>query len=170
MSYHLLIAPFTRAHDVTASPPKGENPVTFEVSVDIVAPPIRVFEFVADFSTMPKWHSAVHSVMRVCGTGELGTQYEVRRQLLGRSAVNVVEVTSYAPGEVIAFTSLRGPTPFVYRYGVHPLAAATRLTLEGTIGASGLPGPSAFLGQLVERLFTRGMRDNLGTLRTILEQ
>ena len=144
--------------------------MTFKLSLDVAAPPGEVFEFIADFTTTPTWYSAVKSVQRVEGTGGLGTRYEVRRDLPGGAAVNDVEITSFADGEEVTFTSLNGPTPFVYRYRVQPLQDATRLTLEGTISASGLPGPAALLGPLAERLFKRGMRDNLGTLARILER
>jgi uncharacterized protein YndB with AHSA1/START domain len=144
--------------------------MTFVLSLDIVAPPARVFEFVADFTTMPRWYSAVRRVLVVEGTGDLGTRYEVHRDLPGGAAVNDVAITSYSNGEEVTFTSLSGPTPFVYRYRVQPVREATRLTLEGTISASGLSGPAALLGPLAERLFKRGMRDNLGTLKRILEQ
>jgi uncharacterized protein YndB with AHSA1/START domain len=144
--------------------------MTFVLSLDIVAPPARVFEFVADFTTMPRWYSAVRRVLVVEGTGDLGTRYEVHRDLPGGAAVNDVAITSYSNGEEVTFTSLSGPTPFVYRYLVQPVREATRLTLEGTISASGLSGPAALLGPLAERLFKRGMRDNLGTLKRILEQ
>jgi uncharacterized protein YndB with AHSA1/START domain len=144
--------------------------MTFELSLDIIAPAARVFAFVADFTTMPRWYSAVRRVLRVEGTGGLGTRYEVHRDLPSGATVNGVEITSYSDGEEVTFTSLSGPTPFVYRYRVQPLPDATRLTLEGTISAAGLPGPAALLGPLAERIFKRGMRDNLGTLKGILEQ
>jgi uncharacterized protein YndB with AHSA1/START domain len=144
--------------------------MTFELSLDIIAPPAKVFEFVADFTTMPRWYSAVKRVQRVEGTGGLGTRYEVHRDLPGGTAVNDVAITSYSDGEEVTFTSLSGPTPFVYRYRVRPIRDATRLTLEGTISASGLPGPAALLGPLAERVFKHGMRDNLGTLTRILER
>jgi hypothetical protein len=144
--------------------------MTFELSLDIIAPPARVFAFVADFTTMPRWYSAVRRVLRVEGTGGLGTRYEVHRDLPSGATINDVAITSYSDGEEVTFTSLSGPTPFVYRYRVQPLPDATRLTLEGTISAAGLPGPAALLGPLAERIFKRGMRDNLGTLTRILEQ
>ena len=144
--------------------------MTFQLNIDIIAPPARVFEFVADLTTMPRWYSAVKRVQRVEGTGGLGTRYEVHRDLPGGAALNDVAITSYSDGEEVTFTSLSGPTPFVYRYRVQPSRDATRLTLEGTISASGLPGPAGLVGPLAEGLFKRGMRDNLGTLTKILEQ
>ena len=143
--------------------------MTFTLNLDIVAPPSRVFEFVADFTTMPRWYSAVQRVQRVEGTGGLGTRYEVYRDLPGGTARNEVAITSYSGGEEVTFTSLSGPTPFVYQYRVQPVEDSTRLTLEGTISPSGLPGPAAHLGPLAEGLFKRGMRNNLGTLTGILE-
>jgi uncharacterized protein YndB with AHSA1/START domain len=144
--------------------------MTFALSLDIVAPPTRVFDFVADFTTMPRWYSAVQRVERVEGAGGLGTRYEVYRDLPGGAARNNVAITSLSAGEEVTFTSLSGPTPFVYRYRVQPLPEATRLTLEGTISAAGLRGPAGLLGPLAEGLFKRGMRDNLGRLTRILEQ
>jgi uncharacterized protein YndB with AHSA1/START domain len=146
------------------------NTMTFELSLDVNATPTRVFDFVADFTTMPRWYSAVRRVERVEGTSGLGTRYEVYRELPGGAARNDVAITSYSEGEEVTFTSLSGPTPFVYRYRVQPLREATRLTLDGTISAAGLPGPAALLGPLAEGLFKRGMRDNLGALAAILEQ
>jgi polyketide cyclase/dehydrase/lipid transport protein len=144
--------------------------MTIALSLDIAARPSTVFEFVADFTTMPRWYSAVQRVERVEGAGGLGTRYDVYRDLPGGAARNEVAITDYSDGQEVTFTSLSGPTPFVYRYYVHPLGDATRLTLEGTISGSGLSGPAALLGPLAEGLFKRGMRDNLGSLARVLEQ
>jgi uncharacterized membrane protein len=143
--------------------------MTFELTVDIAAPAPRVFAFVADFTTMPRWYSAVRRVERVDGAGGVGTRYEVHRDLPGGPALNEVAITGLADGEEVTFTSLSGPTPFTYRYRVEPRGDATRLVLEGTISGAGLPGPAGLLGPLAEKLFKRGMRDNIGTLATILE-
>jgi uncharacterized protein YndB with AHSA1/START domain len=143
--------------------------MTFELSLDIITPAARVFDFVADFTTMARWYSAVQRVRRIEGTGGLGTRYEVQRNLPGGAALNEVAITSYRAGEEVTFTSLSGPTPFAYRYRIQPAGDTTRLTLEGTISASGLPGPAGLLGPLAEGLFKRGMRDNLGALKRALE-
>jgi len=144
--------------------------MTFELSLDVAAPPATVFDFVADFTTMPQWYSAVQRVDRTEGTSGLGTRYAVHRQLPGGPARNEVEITTYVSGREVTFTSQSGPTPFVYRYLVEPDGDTTRLTLEGTISGAGLSGPAALLGPLAEGLFKRGMRDNLGALKQILER
>ena len=81
-----------------------------------------------------------------------------------------MEVTAFEEGREVTFTSLSGPTPFVYRYLVEPDGDASRLTLEGSISGAGLSGPAALLGPLAEGVFKRGMRDNLGVLKEILER
>ncbi|WP_066945189.1 SRPBCC family protein [Streptomyces lushanensis] len=143
--------------------------MTFELSLDVTAPPAGVFAFIADFTTMPRWYSAVQRVRRFEGTGGLGTRYEVHRDLPGGAVLNEVAITGYSDGDEVTFTSLSGPTPFVYRYRVRPLQDATRLIFEGTISAAGLPGPAGYLGPLAEGIFKHGMRDNLRTLKRILE-
>jgi uncharacterized protein YndB with AHSA1/START domain len=144
--------------------------MTFQLSLDIAASPAAVFDFVADFTSTPRWYSAVQRVERIAGTSGLGTRYAVHRHLPGGPARNEVEVTAYESGREVAFTSLSGPTPFVYRYVVEPDGDATRLTLEGTISGAGLTGPAALLGPLAERAFKRGMRVNLGVLKELLER
>ncbi|MFG1867266.1 SRPBCC family protein [Micromonospora arborensis] len=143
--------------------------MTFQLDLDIAAPAGQVFEFVADFTTMPRWYSAVRRVEHVGGLHGLGARYKMYRDLPGGPARNDVSITTYAEGEEVTFTSLSGPTPFTYRYLVRPSRHTTRLILEGTISASGLTGPAALLGPLAERLFRGGMRDNLGTLKQLLE-
>ena len=144
--------------------------MTFRLSLHIAASPTTVFAFVADFTTMPRWYSAVQRVDRLDGTSGLGTRYAVHRHLPGGPARNEVEVTAFEEGREVTFTSLSGPTPFVYRYLVEPEGDASRLTLEGSISGAGLSGPAALLGPLAEGVFKRGMRDNLGVLKEILER
>lgn len=144
--------------------------MTFQLSVDIAASPAGVFDFVSDFTTMPRWYSAVQQVDRIGGTSGVGTRYEVHRQLPGGPVRNLAEITTYESGREVTFTSVSGPTPFVYRYLVEPHGEATRLTLEGSISPAGLTGPAALLGPMAEGLFKRGMRTNLGVLKAILER
>lgn len=144
--------------------------MTFQLTLDVAATPATVFDFVADFTTMPRWYSAVQRVERMGSTIGQGARYEVHRQPPGGAARNEVEITAYETGREVTFTSLSGPTPFVYRYLVEPDSNATRLTLEGTISGAGLPAPAALFGPLAEGLFKRGMRDNLGVLKEILER
>ena len=144
--------------------------MTFTLELDVAAAPEAVFRFVADFTTTPQWYSAVQRVEHVQGTGGAGTRYTVHRRLPTGPVVNLVEVTSRTDGEEITFTSIDGPTPFSYRYRVRSAPHGARLELEGAISAAGLPAPARLLGPLAERVFARGMRENLGTLKGLLER
>lgn len=144
--------------------------MTFTLDLDIAADPAEVFAFIADFATTPVWYSAVQRVKRVTGSGGIGTQYEVHRRLPSGAVVNTVAVTSYVEGQEVTFTSVDGPTPFTYRYRIEHATEGARLELEGAISADGLPGMARLLGPLAEPLFKRGMKDNLGTLKEILQK
>jgi len=144
--------------------------MTFRLEIDVTAPAAEAFAFVADFTTTPRWYSAVQRVEHVRGSGGLGTQYSVHRALPTGPAVNLVEVTGYVEGQEITFTSVTGPTPFSYRYRILPAPLGARLVLEGSISADGLPGIARLLSPVAERLFKRGMQDNLGALRALLQR
>ena len=143
--------------------------MSFTLELDLQADSETVFAFVADFTNTPRLYSAVQRVDRVSGSGGVGTRFAVHRRLPSGPAVNTVEVSSVDVGREITFESVDGPTPFRYRYRITPDGSGSRLQLDGSISADGLPGPARLLGSLAERLFRNGMRDNLGTLRHIVE-
>ena len=144
--------------------------MSFQISLDIRRPPSDVFAFVADFRNMPAWYDAVERVTATTATSAgQGARFRTVRSLPGGRVHNDVEVTSFQPYEEITFTSIDGPTPFRYQYRLEPVPGGTRLTLDGRISAEGLTGPAAHLGGLAERLFERGMRTNLRTLKRIIE-
>ncbi|RZS62591.1 SRPBCC family protein [Xylanimonas ulmi] len=143
--------------------------MAFQMAVEIAAPADHVFAHVADVMTMPQWYSAVRSARHLGGGPGVGGRYEVVRELPGGPVRNEVEVTSFEPGREITLTSRTGPTPFVYRYVVDGTPDGSRVTLDGHISGEGLRGPAALLGGLAERLFSKGMKDNLEHLRRIIE-
>ena len=143
--------------------------MSFTLDLDIDAAPADVFRFISDFRTTPRWYSAVKRVEAVAGGGGIGTRYLVYRDLPGGEARNEVEVSSHEPNREVSFTSVSGPTPFVYRYVIESAGTGTRLVLNGSISGAVLSGPAALLAPLAEGLFKRGMRDNLGQLKRLLE-
>jgi len=144
--------------------------MVFHLSTAIAAPTAAVFDFVSDPLTMPQWYSAVESVHLAEGSNRREARYTVHRRLPTGRVRNEVQVTSYIPRTEVTVTSVSGPTPFSYRYRVSPAPAGTLLELDGSITATGLPGPAAVLGPLAEQVFGRGMRDNLAQLKAILER
>jgi len=78
-------------------------------------------------------------------------------------------VSEFEEPSLITFSSRRGPTPFVYRYGIEATATGSRVTLEGRITGAGLRGPAALLSPLAGRFFEKGMAKNLKELKARLE-
>jgi uncharacterized protein YndB with AHSA1/START domain len=142
----------------------------FSLSMNISQPPKTVFAFLADAANMPRWYEAVEQVTLHPGTqvGK-GSRFQLVRSLPGGRAVNVVEITEYEPDRRLTLESRSGPTPFRYAYTLDATDEGTALTLDGHIGAEGLRGPAGHLGALATRFFARGMRQNLRTLKRLLE-
>jgi len=142
----------------------------FSLTTNISEPPKTVFAFLADAANMTRWYEAVVQVLLRPGTqvGK-GSRFQLIRSLPGGRAVNVVEVTEYEPDRRLTLESRSGPTPFRYAYTLDAIEEGTALTLDGHISAEGLPGPAEHLGPLAARLFARGMKRNLQTLKYLLE-
>ena len=143
----------------------------FTIDIEIAAPPLRVFDYLADGSRTPEWYEAVRTATKVTEgpTGE-GSRYVFARVLPQQGEVtNEVEVTEFDPPSLITFTSRSGPTPFVYRYMIEPAETGSRVTLEGSITGEGLKGPAALLAPFAGKFFARGMAENLQELKSRIE-
>lgn len=142
---------------------------SFSLSTNTSEPPRAVFAFLADVANMARWYEAIDEVAICPGThvGK-GSRFQLIRSLPGGHAVNVVEVTEYEPDRRLTLASRSGPTPFLYAYTLDATDEGTALTLDGHISAEGLPGPAGHLGPLAARLFARGMKRNLRTLKYLL--
>jgi hypothetical protein len=113
----------------------------------------------------------VRAVSRT-SAGDVGTgsTYRVVREIGGRRVENVVQVSEMVTDRTFEITSVKGPTPFVYRYDLVALSPSiTRVRLSGTISAAGFSGPMALVSPLASSLFAMGMRTNLATFKRLLE-
>jgi uncharacterized protein YndB with AHSA1/START domain len=142
----------------------------FSLTTNISEPPRTVFAFLADPANMTRWYEAVEQVaLRPGSRVGKGSRFQLTRSLPGGRAVNVVEITEYEPDRRLTLESRSGPTPFRYAYTLSAVDEGTALRLDGHISAEGLPGPTEHLGPLAARLFARGMKRNLRTLKYLLE-
>lgn len=142
----------------------------FEIQMDIARPVRDVFASLARVESAPSWYSAVTSVDRLDdGPVGRGRRFLFRRTLGSVEAVNDVEVTAFEVDQILEITSVSGPTPFVYRYELEPAHKGTHLRLLGTISGEGLGGPTALLRPFAEKLFQRGMSDNLNAFKRLVE-
>jgi uncharacterized protein YndB with AHSA1/START domain len=142
----------------------------FSLTTNISKPPKTVFAFLADATNMTRWYEAVEQVaLGPDSRVGKGSRFQLIRSLPGGRAANVVEVTEYDPDRRLTLESRSGPTPFRYAYTLDAIEEGTALTLDGRISAQGLSGPAEHLGPLATRLFARGMKRNLRTLKYLLE-
>jgi len=142
----------------------------FTIKIEIDRPPEAVFGYLAQVENTPKWYSAVEKADKLTTSPvSAGTCYRFLRRLPTGPAINDVEVIEFIPNSVFTLASRSGPTPFTYRYLLSPQDKTTQLRLEGEITGEGLGHGFALVAPFAERLFERGMRANLATLKQILE-
>ena len=144
---------------------------TFQTTIDIRRPADEIFAVLADTETAPRWYEAVVSAIKTTpGPVGRGTRYRLVRSLPGGVVENDVEIEEHEPSRRVTLASVSGPTPFRYRYRLDPTGAGTTtLTLTGDITADGLRGLPAVLTPFATQLFARGMRQNLGALKRLIE-
>lgn len=142
----------------------------FTIDIDVEAPQETVFSYIADGSRTPEWYEAIQTASKTSeGPTVEGTRYTFTRVLPQGEVVNEVEVSEFREPDRVTFTSMSGPTPFVYRYRIEPSGTGSRVTLAGTITGEGLRGPAALLAPLAGKFFERGMAKNLKALKARLE-
>jgi uncharacterized protein YndB with AHSA1/START domain len=143
--------------------------MSFTLTLQIDRSVEDVFEYIADYRTTPEWYSVVKKVEKTAGGMGVGTRYRVTRDALRGTATHQLEISKYELNKEVEFTSVDEPTPFSYRYLVEPAGDSTNLVLEATISAGTGPGATFVLTPIAETLFKRGMRENLGELKKILD-
>jgi uncharacterized protein YndB with AHSA1/START domain len=101
---------------------------TFSISVDIQAPPPRVWAAMADVERWPEWTASVHSVERLDpGPLAVGSRARIRQPRLPPALWEVVAVDE---GRSFTWVS-RGPGVRVTaRHEVEPAAGGSRATLS----------------------------------------
>lgn len=107
------------------------------VSIDVGAPPDRVYELVSDITRMGEWSPECRSCRWARGaTGpEVGARFWARNKgRRGPSWVNLPKVTVAEPGREFAFNrSGPGIGSYTWRYQMEPVADGTRLTESYTV-------------------------------------
>lgn len=120
------------------------------VSIDIEAPPERVYELVSDVTRMGEWSPECRSCRWARGaTGpEVGARFWARNKgRRGPSWVNAPKVTAAEPGREFAFNrSGPGIGSYTWRYVMEPLPTGTRLT-ESYDAERHLPAAMSWLTQ-----------------------
>ncbi|HXV35024.1 MAG TPA: SRPBCC family protein [Gaiellaceae bacterium] len=137
-------------------------------SVEIAAPPERVFAVVTDLSTHPRWRPSVREFRTAGGEPPaVGSEIVEVVRFAGRDVRMRYRVTELEPPHVFAAGYVDGPIEVAIRFDCAPagegtLAAFTCDTARPRI-ARVLPFP--FFGPLMGRY----MDDELGNLKSLVE-
>lgn len=128
----------------------GERLPHDSVSIDIEAPPERIYELVSDVTRMGDWSPECRSCRwagRASGP-EVGARFWARNKgRRGPSWVNLPTVTAADPGHEFAFNrSGPGIGSYTWRYVMEPIPRGTRLT-ESYDAERHLPGWMSWLTQ-----------------------
>jgi uncharacterized protein YndB with AHSA1/START domain len=140
--------------------------IRFETSVQIARPVEEVFAYVSEPENFSRWNSAVRTVRRTMGEGEVGSTFTMVRDLPGGRAENELEITVLDRPATFAIRTVSGPTPFVYRYAFSDGAGVTLLALDAQVELSGI---GELLGPLARRAVKTGVDANLATLKDVFE-
>src|SRR3954447_16254077 len=141
--------------------------IEFDTSVRIDRPSEEVFDYVSNAENFPVWNSAVQSVRRTSGEGDVGSTYLMKRDLPNGRAENELEILSRNAPMEFDLRTTSGPTPFTYRYRFTSEDGVTEVRLAAEVELGGVAG--AF-GPLASRAVKRGVDANFATLKGILER
>ena len=141
--------------------------MTTEIVID--RPPDEVFAVLADYRRDAEWRSAVVA-MRVEPDAPvtLGSRIVEELRFGGQTHVTTTTVTTFEPGERLAFTGANATTVVRGSRAVSPQGAGTRVTQHLEL----LPQRDAMrlLGPLLAPAYRRVAARDLSALKALLEQ
>lgn len=137
----------------------------FEASIDIAAPPERVFAVYSDVERWPEWTASVTSVERLDeGPLRVGSRARIRQP---RLPVAVWEVTGLVPDRSFTWVA-RGPG--IVTTGSHmvtPQEGGDQVTATASLEQAGLLGP--LMGRLTKRLTDEYLETEVRSLKSRCE-
>ena len=122
----------------------------FETTVDVDAPPEKVWAVLEDVERWPEWTASISKVERV-GSGDFGTGSKARIKQPGFPRL-VWEVTRFSPGSSFAWETRSPGMTTVADHRITPTATGSRVELsiaqrgplaEGSTGSSCAGAPAA---------------------------
>ncbi|TFG31306.1 hypothetical protein EU527_12745 [Candidatus Thorarchaeota archaeon] len=142
--------------------------IEFEVNIPIKCSIDSVFNFVSHGENLSAWNSAVKRVTKITdGVTSTGTKYKMIRQLPDGRSENTIEISNNQPNTELTIRTTSGPTPFIYHYSFEGKKNSTIVSLRTEIEEEGLPFKLPKF--LASRAIKSGVKDNLQTLKSILE-
>lgn len=98
-----------------------------EVTIDIDAPPEKVWDVIADIDRWPGWTRSVHNVSRI-SDGEFGLGSSARIDLAGARPTDWT-VTEFEPGRMFTWESKAAGVHSIASHIVQPRNGGARVTL-----------------------------------------
>ncbi len=140
-----------------------------EESVEINRPPEEVFDYVANPENLPEWSGIVLEVHKEA-QGELreGDRFTTVAKFLGRRFETPFERASYEPNRRYTDRAAGGPIPDQdWTYTFEEVSESTTRLTRAVEGEPG--GFFKFADPLIERALKRQVRNDLETLKDLLE-
>jgi uncharacterized protein YndB with AHSA1/START domain len=146
---------------------KEESMVTVEETVVVERPIEQVFAYVTDPARIPEWQSsALEAHLDGEGPMRAGSTVLEKRKFLGRRLESTMEVLEYEPPHRFRIKASSGPVPFDVTNTFSTAEGGTRISAV----VEGEPGGFFRLAEpLVARAVARELRNNLETLKDVLE-
>ena len=141
--------------------------IRFSNTVEIARPPAEVFAYLADLEHTPEWNWAITNTRKLSpGPVAVGTRYQQTRSV-PRPAEEMLEVTGLDPDTRIEVVGDLASFRARLTYELSPIATGTRLTNSVELDR---PGALGLFGGLVTGRIQASVAENLGVLRTVLEE
>ena len=122
---------------------EGRAVVKNEHEIVIDCPAERVFRFVADLGTWPRWHGSGHEMEKTTqGPVGVGTTWEASGQVQGQRIAVTVEVTEYEPSRRFGIKTTSGPIEARQTFVCEHVAGGTRLAMVLELSDADLAAPA----------------------------
>jgi uncharacterized protein YndB with AHSA1/START domain len=138
-----------------------------EESVEIKCSPEKVFAYVTDVKTWPKWHSTMPTAVLTSSEKiGVGTTYRGTNHVMGRDMEWSSKVTEYETNKTWGESIISGGTQIFEHLAFAPVTGGTKFTLVYDMKVAGF---LKLVSPMVFRTMRKQAKDNLNTLRKILE-
>lgn len=119
-----------------------------EQTIEIAAPPERVFAVLSDPTRLAEWQTSTVEVRRDAeGPLRVGERFNEVHAAFGRQVESTVEVAEWEPSRTLALRIVGGPLPLDGRWTLEPHEGGTRLHFHGEARLRGLLRVAAPIGR-----------------------
>ncbi len=138
-----------------------------EGTVEIKCLPEKVFTYVADAKSWPKWHSSMRKSEHTSpGKIGVGATCQGTNRVMGRDMEWRSKVTEYVPNKAWGENIISGSTQIIEHLTFEPITGGTKFTLVYDMRVAGF---LKLLSPFVFRSMRAEMKGNLNKLKDILE-